>query len=450
MKKIISFILLLIFSSLLSMHNAHVVESMDDASEVVTNHEAHKVDRTKHKMHKLDHEVHDKHKEHMHGMYGRYPMTREASGTSWVPDSSPMEGIHFMRNDWMLMLGGFSYLIYDHQGGKLGGEKVFDENMLMFMAQRDFGQLTWGFRTMFSLEPITIGKCGYPLLLQTGETCDGITPLINRQHPHDLFMELATTLSYSFNKDSSGFLYFALPGEPALGPPIFMMRFSGEYIPESPLGHHWMDSTHITFGVITAGLIYKGLKLEGSTFKGREPDENRFGIESPKFDSYSLRLSMNPDENLALQASYAYIKSPEQLHPDVNVRRLTASAIYNKNFDNDSNLQASAILGVNDNKPGNILPAFLFEATFEMRKKHLVFGRFEILKNDELLEESNSLAGQIFTVKKATFGYIYEFITGHLKWGLGGLIDFPMVPNELNPIYGNTLSYMIFLQVRLV
>lgn len=394
---------------------------------------------------------HTMHPKMMHGMYGNYPMTREASGTSWVPTSSPQEGFHIMHNNWMLMFIGFSYFVTDVQRGKRGGEQLLNENMFMFMAQRDCDKYTFGFRSMFSLEPVTIGKCGYHLLLQTGETCDGKTPLIDRQHPHDLFMELAVVNTYQLTKDSSLFLYLGLPGEPALGPPVFIMRFSSEYIPEAPLGHHWIDSTHVTFGVITAGFIHKGLKLEASIFTGREPDQHRFDIEKPKLDSYSFRLSLNPTENLALQISYAFIKSPELLHPDININRSTFSAIYNKQINDTSNFQGAAIVGVNKEKPGNLLPAFLLEGTLELKRKHLFFSRFEWVKNDDLFIEPNPLADKAFNVQKLTVGYVYEFLlTKHSKWGIGGLLDFPIIPKPINVCYGNSISYMVFLQVRLI
>jgi hypothetical protein len=386
----------------------------------------------------------------MHGMYGNYPMTREASGTSWVPDSSPPAGFHSMYSNWMFMFSGFSYFVIDIQRGKRGDNKLFDENMFMIMGKRTVQKCTFAFRTMFSAEPLTIGKCGYPLLLQTGETCNGITPLIDRQHPHDLFGELAAVFSYSPTNNTSLFLYAGLPGEPALGPPTYFMRFSGEYIPETPLGHHWMDSTHITFGVLTAGLIHKNLKVDGSLFKGREPDQYRFNIEKPSFDSYSLRLSFNPSNNLAFQVSYGFLKSPEQLEPGTNRQRFNFSVIYNKQFEN-ANLQAAAIIGINKNKPGHTLPAFLLEATTKLYKKHVLFSRFELLRNDELFTEPNPKAKKIFTIKKFTMGYIYELASFyHLQWGIGGLISFPIVPNSLHPDYGKTTSGMGFLQIRLV
>ncbi len=211
----------------------------------------------------------------MPGMYGGYPMTREASGTAWQPQATPMGGLHIMRDGWMFMFHGNSDAVYDYQGGNRGDKKFFSPNMVMGMAQRSLGPGTIGFCMMLSLEPAAIGKNGYPELLQTGETADGITPLIDRQHPHDLLMELTATYSVPINDDNSVFAYFGYPGEPALGPATFMHRFSGEDIPEAPITHHWLDSTHVTFGVATIGYVWKQFKVDGSIFTGREPDEYR-------------------------------------------------------------------------------------------------------------------------------------------------------------------------------
>jgi hypothetical protein len=260
------------------------------------------------------------------GFLGPYPITREGSGTSWLPDSTPHEGVHVMVEDWMLMAHGLFNGVYDKQGGPRGGEKAFASGMLMGMAQRQIGDGTLGFKAMLSPDPF-MGRSGYPLLLATGETADGVKPLIDRQHPHDLFMELATSYSYNLSPTSSLFIYGGLPGEPALGPPAFMHRTSGMDIPEAPITHHWLDSTHITYGVVTIGTVLDRWKLEGSVFKGREPDQNRFDIEPPRLDSFSGRLSWNPTTDLSMQVSYGRLKSPEQLSPDVNEERVTASII---------------------------------------------------------------------------------------------------------------------------
>src|SRR4051812_44361438 len=206
----------------------------------------------------------------MTGFLGPYPQTREGSGTSWVPETTPHEGFHQQLADWSVMTHGWINLNYDRQAGPRGGEKTFVSGMLMAMAQRPLGDGTFGVRAMLSPEPF-MGPSGYPLLLATGETADGRTQLVDRQHPHDLFMELAATYSYNLSSTSSLFVYGGLPGEPALGPPAFMHRTSGMDNPEAPISHHWLDSTHIAFGVVTGGLVLNNWKFDASSFRGREP-----------------------------------------------------------------------------------------------------------------------------------------------------------------------------------
>lgn len=385
----------------------------------------------------------------MQGMYGQYPMTREASGTSWQPDSTLHEGIHLMLKEWMLMIHGYANAIYDNQRGKRGDEKTFSESMFMFMAQRPLAKGTFGFRSMLSLDPL-MGKNGYPLLLQTGETADGKTLLIDRQHPHDLFMELACTYSLPISEKSSAFVYLGLPGEPALGPPAFMHRFSGMDDPAAPITHHWLDSTHITYGVITLGYIWDKFKIDSSVFRGREPDQNRWDIESPKLDSASMRLSFNPTENWSMQTSFGYIDSPEQLEPNVDVRRTTASVSYNRPFKN-ANWQTTFAWGRNDNIGGKVLNGFLLESAIHIYDKHILFSRFERVTKDELFPEGDPLHGEKFTVNKITLGYIYELPTwNHMKWGLGSSLDINIPPDKLKPSYGDTpLGVMVFVRVRL-
>ncbi len=386
----------------------------------------------------------------MLGMYGLYPITREASGTAWQPDSTPHEGFHVMRKDWMLMLHGFAQGVFDDQAGPRGAQKTFSSNMLMFMGTGSVGRGRLGFRTMVSAEPLTIGRKGYPLLLQTGETADGRTPLVDRQHPHDLFMELALTYSFPVRDNSSVFAYFGLPGEPALGPPAFIHRVSGEAIPEAPLGHHWLDSTHVTYGVATLGFVRKNLKLEGSVFKGREPDERRFDFDSPKFDSYAFRFSYNPGSDWAFQASFGHLRSREQLEPQVNTDRVTLSGIYNKHW-NEKNWQTLWAWGRNIDRPKGTTDALLLESTFAWGDAHTVFGRVERTDKDELFPEGGPLAGETFTVGKMSFGYIHDFLRApHLRAGLGGLGSVALVPAPLKPTYGGTpLSAMVFLRLRL-
>lgn len=387
----------------------------------------------------------------MHGAYGPYTQAREASGTSWQPDSSPHEGIHQMHGDWSTMVHGFANLVYDHQGGPRGDSKTFSTSMLMLMAQRDLETGTLGLRGMFSLDPL-MGKSGYPELFQTGETANGTTHLTDRQHPHDLLMELAATYSVSLTRDSSAFAYVGLPGEPALGPAAFMHRFSGIDNPEAPISHHWLDSTHIIFGVTTVGYVYKNWKLEGSVFRGREPDQFRYNIDSGKLDSNSVRLTYNPTPNWSGQISYGHIKSPEALEPDVNVNRTTASMTANMPFDSN-NWQTTLAWGRNAPSIGNASNAYLLESALSVRKSHTFFGRGEVVDKDELFADTpaSPLAGRSFKIGKLSAGYIYDFpANGHYKVGIGGLLSKYSVPSELASTYGsNPTSGMLFVRMKI-
>jgi hypothetical protein len=382
----------------------------------------------------------------MHGFLGPYPIQREGSGTSWLPDTTPHFGVHGAYGDWQTMYHALFNLVYDHQGGPRGGDKTFLSGMFMGMAQRPLGEGTFGLRAMLSPDPF-MGANGYPLIFATGETADGRTHLIDRQHPHDLFMELATTYSYAFSKNSSVYVYAGLPGEPALGPSAFMHRTSGMDIPEAPITHHWLDSTHITFGVVTAGVVLDTWKIEASAFKGREPDQHRYDIEVPKLDSYSARISWNPIRELSLQVSWGHLKSPEGLEPDKNEDRFTVSAIYTQPFGKDNIWSTTAAWGRKMMKPGHTLDGFLLETAAIFQKKYTVFARAERVQENELLDVEPA---PIFTVNKLTVGGIYDFFrTDHAKFGVGGLVSFYGVPDGLKPFYGDPRSAMAFVRLKI-
>lgn len=380
----------------------------------------------------------------MKAFLGPYGMSREASGTSWLPDSTPHEGIHAKYGDWNTMWHALFNGVYDRQGGPRGGNKTFVNGMFMGMAQRPLGDGTFGLRAMLSPDPF-MGQSGYPLLLATGETADGRSHLIDRQHPHELFMELAATYSYNLSAKSSVFLYAGLPGEPALGPPAFMHRTSGMDIPEAPITHHWLDSTHITFGVLTAGVVVDTWKLETSAFRGREPDHYRYDIEAPKLDSYSARLSWNPIREVSMQVSWGRIHSPEQLEPDRNEDRLTASATYTQPFGKDDLWSTTAAWGRKMNRPGTTLDGFVLETAAIFKKTYTLFARAERVQENELIESP-----AITTVHKTSFGGIYDFWrTEHAKFGVGGLVSFYGLPGDLKPFYGDPTSYMAFVRLKI-
>ncbi len=387
----------------------------------------------------------------MTGDLGAYPAARDASGTSWQPDSAPMEGLMTELGPWSVMVHGNATFVYDDQGGKRGGDKGFLESMLMGMAQRPLGGGTLTLRGMGSLDPF-MGKGGYPLLLATGETADGKTPLVDRQHPHDAVMELAGVYSHPITAKSSGFLYVGWPGEPALGPTTFMHRFSGEANPEAPIDHHWLDSTHITFGVVTAGYVLGPLKLEASDFTGREPNQHRWDFDHPRFDSWSARATLNPTRDLSMQVSYGFLKSPEQLEPDVDQRRTTASITYNRPLGH-GDWQSTLAWGRIQNSPGHTLDAYLGETAASFGP-HTLFGRAEWSQKDELFDddESSPLYRQVFDVSKLSLGYFYTLaIRGGLAADVGGLISVYGLPSTLKPAYGDQpTSFMLFTRFKIM
>jgi len=389
----------------------------------------------------------------MKGFLGPYPMTREGSGTSWVPDATPHEGIHAMYGDWMVMWHGLLNGVYDNQGGPRGDHKAFASGMLMGMAQRQLGDGTLGFRAMLSPDPF-MGPRGYPLLFAAGETADGRTLLVDRQHPHDLFMELAGTYSYNLSAKSSVFIYGGLPGEPALGPPAFMHRTSGMDNPEAPISHHWLDSTHITFGVVTLGTVIDTWKIEASAFRGREPDQHRFDIESPRLDSVSARLTWNPVRELSAQVSWGRIHSPEQIEPDVDEDRITASLIYTQPFGANNLWSSTFAWGRKITHPGETFDAFLVESALILQKRYTLFLRAERIDAHDLLHDMPNvdpvLAHASFPVFKLSVGGIYDFpLAEHFKFGIGGLVSKYGVPAGLTPFYGSDpTSYMVFVRFK--
>jgi hypothetical protein len=366
------------------------------------------------------------------------PPPQWGSGTSWQPAVTPHTGVHLMAGPWMVMSHLDLNLVYDSQQGPRGGDKAFAAGMIMSMAQRDVGQGTLQLRAMLSPDPF-MGRSGYPLLLASGETADGVHPLVDRQHPHDLFMELSGTLIQPLGPGQV-LLYAGLPGEPAFGPPAFMHRLSIMDSPEAPISHHWLDSTHIVFGVVTAGYVYKDWKVEVSRFKGREPDDHRWDIENPKLDSTSARLSFNPTERLALQASWAQVKSPEQLEPEQDQTKWSASAIYTvplgPNLFGQGGWWSTTAAWGRRSAEHDDLNAYALESAVKPNDRWTVFGRAERTENNELTGAAGH-HGATYTVGKVSVGAIRDWrVSQHLKVGLGGLYAWNFVPGGLEGAYG--------------
>jgi hypothetical protein len=383
------------------------------------------------------------------------PMNRDGSGTSWVPDETPMYAYMIHGKKWMTMIHGSFFLRYNKQdlfnSGSRGGKKFDAPNWLMVMTQRQIGKNgLFSVNTMFSFDPFLVGPGGYPLLYQTGESYKG-KKLVDIQHPHDLFAELSVNYTQRVSKDADVSLSFGYPGEPALGPPVFMHRLSAMNDPDAPLSHHYSDATHITFGTSTLGFRYKNIKLEGSIFSGREPDEYRYNFDAMRFDSYSVRLSYNPSKEWALQVSNGWIHSPESAEPLQNVNRFTASAIYTKMLDDDSFIATTLVYGQNHFSDNHkTLPSVLLESSWQMHKT-AVYGRYEYVKKDadELDLSDNYPFNPNFTINAFTLGInriLATIAKTNLTAGIQSTLN--VSPSELKTLYGSTpVGFEVYLRI---
>jgi hypothetical protein len=383
------------------------------------------------------------------------PMNRDGSGTSWVPDETPIYAYMIQGKKWTTMIHGSFFARYNNQDlfkqGSRGGKKVDVPDWFMVMTQRKVGSNgLFAINTMFSFDPFLVGPGGYPLLYQTGESFKG-KPLVDTQHPHDLFAELSVAYTQRIAKDADISASFGYPGEPALGPPVFMHRLSAINDPDAPLGHHYQDATHITFGVATLGFRYKDVKLEGSIFTGREPDEFRYNFDPMRFDSYSVRLSYNPSKEWALQVSNGWIHSPEVTEPLQNVDRFTISAINTKMLNENSYIASTLVYGQNHYSDNDkTLPSILLENSLQLNK-WAIYDRYEFVKKDagELNLTGDFPANPNFNINAITLGtnrIISTFKQTNLTAGVQATLN--ASPAPLRPLYGSApLGFEVYIRI---
>lgn len=384
-------------------------------------------------------------------------MNAMGSGTSWQPSSGPMYMHYKIAGDWLLMFHYNLIVDVNRQSGPRGVTKFESANWFMPMAYHKLGKGTVQLRGMISAEPFTFPPDGSPLLFQTGETYKG-QPLIDRQHPHDFFMELSAQYTHPLGEHATWFTYFGYPGEPALGPVAFMHRQSASENSSATLSHHLQDSTHIAFGVLTTGFTYRWFKLEGSIFNGREPDEDRYNFDSHKWNSRSARIWFMPNQNWALQVSHGFLRSPEELEPAADIRRTTASVQYNRPFDRGS--WASAFIWgrnhVSDGGEIHNLNGYTAESTVNFLDKNYVYTRLELVDKDDLLRVADrALLGitqnhPSFRIGAYTFGGVRDVWTNDkFNIGIGTDVTLYSKPSTLDRIYGdNPVGWKLFLRIR--
>ena len=365
---------------------------------------------------------------------------REGSGTAWLPGATEMYALHGRAGGWELMAHGNAFLQFLHEAANehRGSTQTGSINWLMLMARRNVGPALLGLRTMVSLEAATIGECGYPDLLATGELCDG-GAIHDRQHPHDFFMELAADYERTLRGAVRWQIYGGLAGEPALGPVAYPHRPSAMPNPLAPIGHHWLDASHITFGVVTAGVFNQRWKAEASLFNGREPDEDRWDVDLAAMDSYSGRLSFAPAETLVLQVSAGHLHDAEAGEGSlarVDVDRVTASVVYHRRFGGERLWESTIAWGRNE-ELGVGTHAWLLESAVTRRQQDVWFGRLEIAEKPAHDLDVHDATGA-FVVGKAQGGYTrYLAQASGFLLGVGGQLSAGFVPEAIKPQYGS-------------
>ena len=378
-------------------------------------------------------------------------MERMGSGTTWIPDAVRLPSHHVMAGQWMLMLHGWLFGQYTEQGGTRGGSQFGSLNWAMVMADRNLGGGRLQLRFMPSLDPWTVGRCGYPLLLQSGETCYG-RPLVERQHPHDFFMELAALYERPITSNLAFHVYAAPAGEPALGPVAFMHRPSAMDEPQAPLGHHWQDATHISFGVVTAGLFTRHVRVEASHFNAREPDEHRWNFDPIQLNSFSGRVTVNPNAHWSFTAGYGALDNPERAPTPETTTRFVASALHGRALGANGQWASALVVGRNRHEGHEPSWSSLLESELVLKDRDTFFSRFEYLqKTAHDLAITTLPHDQMFTLASLSAGYVRELVSGRgVTLGFGGRASVNFVPSDLEQTYGTRrpLGGMIFLRLR--
>src|ERR1700733_9494583 len=382
----------------------------------------------------------------MSGSASSMPSFDASSGTAWQPASVSEPMWMLSHGDWQLMLHGTIFITYNQQGGPCGEGKAESTNYIMTMEQHKLGRGMLLLRQMFSAESLTSPHPGFPELFQTGETYHG-EPLVDHQHPHNVFAELSALYMLPLSEKVSWELYGGPSAEPALGPVTYIHRTSASELPLAPLSHHLQDSTHTSFGVVTTGFVIDRVKLEASAFNGREPNEERWSIQLAALDSYSGRVSVAPTRDWTAQYSIGRLEHPEALEPGSQWRQ-TASVEYDHPLAR-GNWATSLVWGrVHRLSNGVNLNGYGLESTLNFLQRDYAFTRLELVDKDELFPQAS--VHPAYRIGAYTFGGERDLVhKSAYQLGLGADVTVYSKPAVLDAAYGNyPVSFQIFLRVR--
>jgi hypothetical protein len=352
---------------------------------------------------------------------------------------------------WSWTTDANAFFGYNYQQRKYADFSAWEsQNWFMLGGNRAVGAGRLTVTGMLSLERFTMKALGSPQLFQTGESYQRI-PNVNYQHPHDLLMALGATyrvggprVRYAFGAD--------LIGSPTLGPTPFMHRESGRNNPQVPIGHHSLDSTHISTGVIRFGVETGPMSFEASAFRGAEPDENRLNVERPALDSWAIRVGWQRGPWQA-QMSGGRLHEPEWFEP-YDVTRLTASIGF-RGAIASRELAATVAWGQNHQFNGydNTDDTYLLEWDFRATSATSVYGRAE--------KSAKQIFGLGFHPQGFTHPHFYSHVSaltlgavrdlptaGMGRVGVGGDVTWYPVMSDVLDLYDGSHSFHVFLRWR--
>ncbi len=373
------------------------------------------------------------------------PASIDMSGTAWSPPAGRPGAVHRRAGPWALMLHGEGTLQgLAHAGSPhYRGRGISAVNWFMTSADRRTVGGTLVLRAMASAEPWTVRGCGYPDLLATGEVCDGDS-MHDRQHPHDLFMELAATYDRPLIGSTRLQVYGGPVGEPALGPAAFMHRTSAAGNPVAPLTHHALDSTHVSFGVLTGAVYGRTWKVDASLFNGREPDDRRLDLERSPLDSWSARITLRPSAGTVLQVSGAQLQEVEAgigTAPRLDATRVTTSISSVRRI--RSGLWAATVAYGFERAPTPDRPDGLRRATHALLAEgtvvngvHRWFGRIEVAGKPAHDLHADEFSPDVLSMARIQVGYQHHLATlGLLDLSGGATLFAGLVEPRLAPRY---------------
>lgn len=378
------------------------------------------------------------------------PRARFGSGTTWLPDASPLYAVIPHKNRWGILVHGNLYTGYNWFGSKRGGQRFMGRNTLVVAPFRTFRKSELSARLAISFEPFTIGNRGYPLILQAVQEKDGDW-MYDKQYALDLFRELAVTWSWEVTRHWAATIYAAAAGEPALGPVTFTQRISASADPLAPLGFQVQEASHASFGVLTVGAFTRDIKLEASWFNGEVPGNKRYGLYLRRPDSYSVRFTYNPMRAWSAQVSYGFLERPVPEQPDRSDHKFSTSIAYTEWYGADAGFATTLSAAERVTTRGERSGAVLLEGYWNVDGHHALFGRAEVVQRTGIELALSSKTEGRYPVGTLAGGYVYYFgPLVSLAPGLGVRASMSPMAKALEPEYGTRLplGVMVFAQLR--